>query len=94
MPHIDIADGMPGIPGLFDFRPETAKPLREFCEVLLRGDNSLTRGERELIAGHVSNLNATPFCANAHFAFAAAQMDGGDAIVDAVRPTRPTSRSA
>ncbi|WP_328349218.1 peroxidase-related enzyme [Streptomyces sp. NBC_00445] len=85
MPHISVDAQMPGIFGLFNYRPETAKPLLEFCEALLRDDNSLSRGERELIAGHVSNLNASPFCANGHFAIAAAQMDDGESIVDGVR---------
>ncbi|WP_409239975.1 carboxymuconolactone decarboxylase family protein [Streptomyces sp. PA5.6] len=85
MPHISVDARMPGIFGLFNYRPETAKPLLEFCEALLRDDTSLTRGERELIAGHVSNLNASPFCANGHFAIAAAQLDDGEAVVDGVR---------
>ncbi|GGV08944.1 peroxidase-related enzyme [Streptomyces spectabilis] len=85
MPHITVDARMPGIFGLFNYRPETAKPLLEFCEALLRDENSLSRGERELIAGHVSNLNASPFCANGHFAIAAAQLNNGEAIVDGVR---------
>ncbi|MFF1378961.1 carboxymuconolactone decarboxylase family protein [Streptomyces sp. NPDC058308] len=85
MPHITVDARMPGIFGLFNYRPETAKPLLEFCEALLRDDTSLSRGERELIAGHASNLNASPFCANGHFAIAAAQLDDGEAIVDGVR---------
>lgn len=88
MPHIDIGAGMPGIFGLFNYRPETARPLLEFCEVLLRDANSLTRGERELIAGHVSNVNASPFCMNGHFAIAAAQLEDGAAVVAAVRSRR------
>jgi uncharacterized peroxidase-related enzyme len=48
------------------FRPETAKPLNELAEVLLRADNSLSRGERELIATYVSYLNDCFFCQNAH----------------------------
>lgn len=89
MPHITVNAQMPGIFGLFNYRPETAKPLLEFCEALLRDNTSLSRGERELIAGHASNLNASPFCANGHFAIAAAQLEDGEAVVDGVR-----SRSA
>jgi uncharacterized peroxidase-related enzyme len=48
------------------FRPETAKPLNELAEVLLRSENSLSRGERELIATYVSSLNDCFFCQNAH----------------------------
>jgi uncharacterized peroxidase-related enzyme len=48
------------------FRPETAKYLNELAEVLLRSDNTLSRGERELIATYVSYLNDCFFCQNAH----------------------------
>lgn len=48
------------------FRPETAIHLNELAEVLLRSDNSLSRGERELIATYVSYLNDCFFCQNAH----------------------------
>ncbi len=50
MAHIPTPDGLPGIRGLFAFRPDTALPLNELADVLLRGPNSLTPGERELIA--------------------------------------------
>lgn len=36
------------------------------AEVLLRSENTLTRGERELIATYVSYLNDCFFCQNAH----------------------------
>jgi uncharacterized peroxidase-related enzyme len=65
-------------------RPETAKPLNDLAEVLLRGDNSLTRGERELIAAHVSKLNSCHFCHSSHATFAALQLDGGWDVVDSV----------
>lgn len=48
------------------YRPETARPLNALAEVLLRSDNSLTRGERELIATYVSSQNDCFFCQNAH----------------------------
>jgi uncharacterized peroxidase-related enzyme len=48
------------------FRPETAQPLNDLAEVLLRSDNTLTRGEREIIATYVSYLNDCFFCQNAH----------------------------
>ena len=66
MAYIDLPEGLPGIRGPMAFRPETAAPLNELAEVLLRSDNSLTRGERELIATYVSYLNDCFFCQNAH----------------------------
>jgi uncharacterized peroxidase-related enzyme len=67
MAHINLPEGLPGIRGPMAFRPETAKALNELAEVLLRDDNNtLTRGERELIATYVSYLNDCFFCQNAH----------------------------
>ena len=67
MAYINLPEGLPGIRGPMAFRPETAKPLNELAEVLLRDDNnSLSRGERELIATYVSYLNDCFFCQNAH----------------------------
>jgi uncharacterized peroxidase-related enzyme len=66
MAHINLPEGLPGIRGPMAFRPETAKPLNELAEVLLRSENSLSRGERELIATYVSSLNDCFFCQNAH----------------------------
>jgi uncharacterized peroxidase-related enzyme len=53
--------------------------------VVLRGPSTLSRGERELIAAVVSAGNECVFCASAHGAVAAAQLDGGMAVVDAAR---------
>lgn len=83
MPHIDLPDA-PGILAGMAFRPETAKPLNELAEVLLRGTSTLTRGERELIAAHVSRLNDCHFCHTSHATFAALQLDGGWDVVDRV----------
>lgn len=66
MAYINLPKELPGIRGPMAFRQETAKPLNELAEVLLRSENSLTRGERELIATYVSSLNDCFFCQNAH----------------------------
>ena len=50
MPHIALPESQPGIRGAMAFRPETARPLNDLVEVLLRAPNSLSSGERELIA--------------------------------------------
>ena len=87
VPHIDLPEGLPGIIGPMAFRPETAKPLNDLAEVLLREkhpDNDLTRGERELIAAYVSKLNDCHFCHSSHATFAALQLDDGWDTVDAV----------
>ena len=88
MAHIDLGvdeNLLPGINGPMRFRPETAKPLNELAEVLLRGPHPLTAGERELIAAYVSGLNECTFCCSSHSAFAAAQLPEGMSLVDQVR---------
>jgi uncharacterized peroxidase-related enzyme len=85
MPHIALNSAEPGIRGLLRYRPETARPLSELCEVLLRGPSTLTRGERELIAAYVSALNDCRYCASSHSSCAAAQLPGGMAVVEQVR---------
>lgn len=72
MAHILLPEGLPGIVGPFAVSPETARPMRELAEVLLRGPNTLTSAERELIAAYVSALNECRFCALSHGAAAAA----------------------
>ena len=62
MPHISVGNDLPGIIGLMRFRPETGVPLSALAEVLLHDpDNSLSPGERELIAAFVSKLNQCRF---------------------------------
>jgi alkylhydroperoxidase family enzyme len=85
MPHIALNSAEPGIRGLLRYRPETAGPLSELAEVLLRGPSTLTRGERELIAAYVSALNDCRYCSSSHAACAAAQLPGGMAVVEQVR---------
>ena len=77
MPHIELGNDQPGIRSLFFFCPETAAPLSELAEVLLRGPSTLERWERELIATHVSTLNECRFCSSSHAAFTAAQLPDG-----------------
>jgi uncharacterized peroxidase-related enzyme len=71
MSHIKLDNDLPGIRGLMAYRPEMAEPLNALAETLLRDDNnSLSRGERELIGTYVSYLNDCFFCQNVHGALA------------------------
>jgi len=63
------------------FSPETAKPLNALAEVLLRGPNTLTRAEREMIATYVSSQNDCYFCQSAHGAVAAHHLGGNAKLV-------------
>lgn len=81
MAHIDLPSGLPGIRGPMVFRPETAQPLNDLVEVLLRGPHSLSMGERELIATYVSSVNDCRYCQTIHGAIAAHHLAGDDALV-------------
>src|SRR5690606_5124547 len=91
MPHIDLPEGLPGILGPMAFRPDTGQALNALAEVLLRGDNTLTRGERELIASYVSKRNECSFCCDSHSTFAALQLDDGWNVVEAVKADPATA---
>ena len=79
MPHIALEQGVPGIVSAFQFRPETARPMRELAEILLRGPNTLSSAEREAIAAVVSNGNECRFCQLSHSAAAAEHRGGREA---------------
>jgi uncharacterized peroxidase-related enzyme len=85
MPHISLPEGVPGIRGPMTFRPETAKPLNELADVLLRGPHTLSPGERELIATFVSSQNDCRYCQTIHGAIAAHHLGGNEGLVVQVR---------
>src|SRR5277367_2020416 len=85
MPHIALQQGLPGIVSGLAYRPETARPLRELAEILLRGPNTLTSGEREMIATYISTGNDCYFCQASHRAAAAHHLSGNYELVDQVR---------
>jgi uncharacterized peroxidase-related enzyme len=85
MAHIRLPDGLQGIRAAMAYRPETAKPLNELAEILLHAPNSLTPGERELIATYVSSLNDCYFCQTVHGAIAAAHLEGDEELVSCVK---------
>jgi uncharacterized peroxidase-related enzyme len=70
MPHIPLDENLPGITGLLNYRQDTALPIRQLTQVLLRGESTLTEGERELIATVTSHGNECKFCTAAHTAAA------------------------
>ena len=70
MPYIPLEEHLPGITGLLEYRKDSAQPIRELTQFLLRGPNTLSEGERELIATVVSSGNECTFCTAAHTAAA------------------------
>lgn len=85
MAHIALPEGLPGIRGPMAFRPDTSKPLNDLAEALLRSENTLTRGERELIATYVSYLNDCFFCQNAHGGLAQHYLQCDLTFIDGVK---------
>ena len=86
MAHIDLGNELPGIRGPMAYRPETAKPLNELAESLLRDDNNtLSRGERELIGTYVSSLNDCFFCQNVHGSLAQHYLECDMSYIDAIK---------
>ena len=81
----DLGREFPGILGPMTFSPETAAPLNELVNILLRGESTLSRGEREMIATHVSWRNDCFFCQSIHGAVAAAQLEHDEALVQKVK---------
>lgn len=70
MPHLPLPEHLPGVTGLLEYRLDTAMPIRELTQLLLRGESTLSAGERELIATLVSSQNCTGYCTAAHTAAA------------------------
>jgi len=55
-----------GLLQVFQAFPETARPLLEYHEVLLRGESAFSPAEREMIAAYVSGLNNCNYCRAVH----------------------------
>jgi uncharacterized peroxidase-related enzyme len=81
MSYIKLSNNFPGMAGLLYHRPDIGKAISSLAQAALRGPSSLTPGERELIAAHVSNLNHCAFCRHGHAATAAELLqDDGTAV--------------
>src|SRR5665213_65171 len=85
MPHINVDKNLPGIRSLMAFSPETATPMGELANSLLRINEGLSMAEREMIASHVSYLNDCFYCQQSHGAIAACYLDGDNELVEQVK---------
>ena len=71
MAFINLENDLPGIRGPMQYSPETGAALNDLAEILLHDDNNtLSRGEREMIGAYVSSQNDCFFCQNVHGALA------------------------
>jgi len=89
MPHINVDENLPGIRSLMAFSPDTATPMGELANLLLRSNDGLTMADRELIATHVSYLNDCFYCQHSHGAIAVCYLDGNTKLVDQVKRDYP-----
>jgi uncharacterized peroxidase-related enzyme len=72
MPYLKSLPDDATLLNVFKSFPETAAPLLDFHESLLRGPSPLSVAERELLAAFVSRLNACTYCSGVHEATAQA----------------------
>ena len=85
MPHINVDKNLPGIRSLMAFSPETATPMGELANLLLRTSDSLSMADRELIGTYVSYLNDCFYCQQSHGAIAVCYLDGNTSLVEQVK---------
>jgi len=86
MAYINLQNDLPGIRGPMAYSPETGKALNELAEILLHDDNNtLTRGERELIGAYVSSENDCFFCQNVHGAMAQHYFECDVQLIDDIK---------
>lgn len=86
MAFIDLKNDLPGIRGPMAYRPETGKALNELAEILLHdNNNTLSRGEREMIGAYVSSQNDCFFCQNVHSAMAQHYFQCDVHLIDAIK---------
>lgn len=91
MAHIRVPEGLPGILGPMAIHPDAAKALRELAELLLRGPNTLTAAEREIIATYVSSENDCRFCQLSHGAAAAEHLGGNYELIERIKVNYPAA---
>jgi uncharacterized peroxidase-related enzyme len=70
MPYLPSLPEDSALVDVFRAYPDTAEPLLDYHQVLLRGPSPLTVAERELIAAYVSALNSCAYCHGVHAATA------------------------
>ena len=85
MAHINVDSNLPGIRSLMAFSPETAGPMGELANLLLRSNEGLSMADRELIATYVSYLNECFYCQQSHGAIAVCYLDGDNDLVEQVK---------
>ena len=85
MSYITTGIEQPGIVELLFYKGPTGKALSNLAQTLLHGPSQLSKGDRELIASYVSNLNKCEFCHESHNASANVHFNDNGNITNAVK---------
>lgn len=85
MTYIKTDIPQPGIVELLFYKGPTGKALSKLAHTLLHGPSTLTQGERELIASHVSALNECEFCHDSHSSSANVHFKDQGFVVESLR---------
>ncbi|WP_435353680.1 carboxymuconolactone decarboxylase family protein [Emticicia sp. SJ17W-69] len=85
MPYIKLDETLPGMRSLLAFRPAIAEPLTTLMQILMRSDEGLSKGERELIATFVSSLNGCSVCHKIHGEVAQCLLNGEENLIEKVK---------
>jgi uncharacterized peroxidase-related enzyme len=86
MAYIDLQNDLPGIRGPMIYRPDTGAILNDLAEALLHDENnSLSRGDREMIGAYVSSENDCFFCQNVHGAMAQHYYERDMPFIDSIK---------
>jgi len=85
MPHINFNNDFPGIRAALAYRPETAGPIGELTDLLLRDNEGLSRSDRELIAMYVSHLNDCSYCSQSHAAIARIYLKADEELIELIK---------
>jgi uncharacterized peroxidase-related enzyme len=86
MAWIDLQNDLPGIRGPMIYRPDTGAILNDLAEALLHDENnSLSRGDREMIGAYVSSENDCYFCQNVHGAMARHYYQSDMSFIDSIK---------
>ncbi len=84
--YINLENDFPGIRGPMAYSPETGKALNDLAEILLHDDdNTLSRGEREMIGAYVSSQNDCFYCQNVHGALAQYYFECDMPFIDGIK---------
>lgn len=85
MAYITLDDSLHGMRKLLAFKPVIAESLIKLMEGVMRSDDGLSLGERELIASYVSYLNDCNHCKTIHGEVAICLLENEADIIDSIR---------